>query len=79
MKIHWKKLKHILITVIARNPKSLSALSSGNASYGARSIVDQAQDYMECAKLYPCMYQPPKASRSVQCLRLICYNKGVIN
>ncbi|XP_068631201.1 UPF0415 protein C7orf25 homolog isoform X2 [Battus philenor] len=46
--------------VIARNPKSLSALSSGNASYGARSIVDQAKDYMECAKLYPCMYQPPK-------------------
>ncbi|XP_014370923.2 UPF0415 protein C7orf25 homolog [Papilio machaon] len=46
--------------VIARNPKSLSALSSGNASYGARSIVDQAQDYVECAKLYPCMYQPPK-------------------
>ncbi|XP_063619191.1 UPF0415 protein C7orf25 homolog [Cydia splendana] len=46
--------------VIARNPKSLSALSSGNASYGARSILDQAEDYLECAKLYPCMYQPPK-------------------
>ncbi|CAG4991648.1 unnamed protein product [Parnassius apollo] len=46
--------------VIARNPKSLSALSSGNSSYGARSIIDQAQDYLECAKLYPCMYRPPK-------------------
>lgn len=46
--------------VIARNPKSLSALSSGKASYGARSILDQAEDYMRCAKLYPCMYQPPK-------------------
>ncbi|XP_049869768.1 UPF0415 protein C7orf25 homolog [Pectinophora gossypiella] len=46
--------------VIARNPKSLSALSSGNASYGARSILDQAEDYIECAKLYPCMYQLPK-------------------
>lgn len=46
--------------VIARNPKSLSALSAGNASYGARSILDQAEDYLECAKLYPCMYQPPK-------------------
>ncbi|XP_026737447.1 UPF0415 protein C7orf25 homolog [Trichoplusia ni] len=46
--------------VIARNPKSLSALSAGNASYGARSILDQAEDYMECAKLYPCLYQPPK-------------------
>ncbi|KAJ0178945.1 hypothetical protein K1T71_005720 [Dendrolimus kikuchii] len=46
--------------VIARNPKSLSALSAGKASYGARSILDQAEDYLECAKLYPCMYQPPK-------------------
>ncbi|KOB76904.1 Uncharacterized protein OBRU01_04710 [Operophtera brumata] len=33
--------------VIARNPKSLSALSSGNASYGARSILDQAVDYVD--------------------------------
>ncbi|XP_045766089.1 UPF0415 protein C7orf25 homolog isoform X1 [Maniola jurtina] len=48
------------IKVIARNPKSLSALSSGKASYGARSILDQADDYLECAKLYPCMYQSPK-------------------
>ncbi|KAJ8727412.1 hypothetical protein PYW07_001531 [Mythimna separata] len=46
--------------VIARNPKSLSALSAGKASYGARSILDQAEDYLLCAKLYPCMYQPPK-------------------
>ncbi|CAG4918496.1 unnamed protein product [Colias eurytheme] len=46
--------------VIARNPKSLSALSMGNASYGARSILDQAEDYIECAQLYPCMYKPPK-------------------
>ncbi|XP_059056722.1 UPF0415 protein C7orf25 homolog, partial [Achroia grisella] len=46
--------------VIARNPKSLTALSTGNASYGARSILDQADDYLECAKLYPCMYQSPK-------------------
>lgn len=46
--------------VIARNPKSLTALSTGKASYGARSILDQAEDYLECAKLYPCMYKPPK-------------------
>ncbi|CAH4035686.1 unnamed protein product [Pieris brassicae] len=46
--------------VIARNPKSLSALSEGNASYGARSILDQAGDYVECAQLYPCMFKPPK-------------------
>ncbi|XP_045446776.1 UPF0415 protein C7orf25 homolog [Melitaea cinxia] len=46
--------------VIARNPKSLSALSTGKSSYGARSILDQALDYLICAKLYPCMYLPPK-------------------
>ncbi|CAK1545915.1 unnamed protein product [Leptosia nina] len=46
--------------VIARNPKSLSALSEGNSSYGARSILDQAKDYIECAQLYPCMYKSPK-------------------
>ncbi|CAH2105431.1 unnamed protein product [Euphydryas editha] len=46
--------------VIARNPKSLSALSSGKSSYGARSILDQAVDYLKCSKLYPCMYLSPK-------------------
>ncbi|XP_028028910.1 UPF0415 protein C7orf25 homolog [Bombyx mandarina] len=46
--------------VIARNPKSLSALSAGKSSYGARSILDQADDYLKCSRLYPCMYQPPK-------------------
>ncbi|XP_028156789.1 UPF0415 protein C7orf25 homolog [Ostrinia nubilalis] len=46
--------------VIARNPKSLTALSTGKASYGARSILDQAEDYLLCASLYPCMYKPPK-------------------
>lgn len=51
-----------MITVIARNPRSLSALSEGNASYGARSILDQAEDYIECAQLYPCMYKPPKVT-----------------
>lgn len=46
--------------VIARNPKSLSALSRGKASYRARSTLDQARDYLHCAKLYPYMYKPPK-------------------
>lgn len=59
-------LKHdLFVSVIARNPKSLSALSSGKASYGARSILDQAIDYVECAKLYPCMYQTPKVTTKI--------------
>lgn len=48
--------------VIARNPKSVSQICMGNASYGVRSIIDQAQDYVECAKLHPCLFQSPKVS-----------------
>nr|CAH7736832.1 unnamed protein product [Callosobruchus chinensis] len=46
--------------VIARNPKSVSQICMGNASYGVRSIIDQAEEYVECAKLYPCLFQIPK-------------------
>nr|CAI5819280.1 unnamed protein product [Callosobruchus analis] len=46
--------------VIARNPKSVSQICMGNASYGVRSIIDQAEEYIECAKLYPCLFQLPK-------------------
>lgn len=48
------------IKVVARNPKSLSQVYMGNASYGVRSIVDQADEYLECAKLHPCLFQTPK-------------------
>lgn len=48
------------IKVVARNPKSLSQIYMGNASYGVRSIVDQADEYLECAKLHPCLFQTPK-------------------
>ncbi|KAJ8984902.1 hypothetical protein NQ317_002742 [Molorchus minor] len=46
--------------VIARNPISLSQICLGNASYGVRSIIDQAEEFMQCAKLYPCLFQTPK-------------------
>jgi hypothetical protein len=46
--------------VIARNPKSLSQICMGDASYGVRSVVDHAEDYVECAKLNPCLFQIPK-------------------
>ncbi|XP_066150715.1 UPF0415 protein C7orf25 homolog [Euwallacea fornicatus] len=48
------------IKVIARNPKSLSQIYMGNASYGVRSIVDQADEYIECTKTHPCLFQTPK-------------------
>ncbi|KAI4458996.1 hypothetical protein MML48_6g00012850 [Holotrichia oblita] len=46
--------------VIARNPKSLSQICMGDSSYGVRSIFDQASEYIECAPLYPCLFQTPK-------------------
>ncbi|XP_023021806.2 UPF0415 protein C7orf25 homolog [Leptinotarsa decemlineata] len=48
------------IKVIARNPKSLSQICLGNGSYGVKSIIDQAEEYVKCAKLYPCLFQTPK-------------------
>lgn len=47
------------IKVIARNPKSISQICMGDASYGVRSILDQAEEYLECAQLYPCLFQTP--------------------
>ncbi|XP_063909790.1 UPF0415 protein C7orf25 homolog [Zophobas morio] len=46
--------------VIARNPKSLSQICMGDASYGVRSVIDHAEDYLECAKLNPHLFQIPK-------------------
>lgn len=46
--------------VIARNPKSVSQICMGNASYGVRSIIDQADEYIKCAKMHPCLFQSPK-------------------
>lgn len=58
--------------VIARNPKSVSQICMGNASYGVRSIIDQAEEFSECAKLHPCLFQTPKVfSQSVACFT--CY------
>lgn len=48
--------------VIARNPKSLSQICMGDSSYGVRSIFDQAKEYIECAPLYPCLFQTPKVT-----------------
>ncbi|KAJ8913864.1 hypothetical protein NQ315_003773 [Exocentrus adspersus] len=48
------------IKVIARNPKALSQICMGNTNYGVRSVIDQAQEFAECAKLYPCLFQIPK-------------------
>lgn len=48
------------IKVIARNPKSINQICLGDTNYGVRSIIDQAEEFLECAQLYPCLFQTPK-------------------
>ncbi|KAF2896208.1 hypothetical protein ILUMI_09967 [Ignelater luminosus] len=48
------------VKVVARNPKSLAQISMGDTNYGVRSILDQAEEYICCAQLYPCLFQTPK-------------------
>ena len=47
------------VKVIARNAKALTLISQGNAEYGQKSVFDQADSYLKCAKNHPHMYKPP--------------------
>lgn len=68
------------IKAIARNPKSINQICMGNSNYGVRSILDQADDFLECAKLYPCLFQTPTVNRSfnVYYLDKMCVLSGKI-
>ncbi|XP_017842618.1 UPF0415 protein C7orf25 homolog [Drosophila busckii] len=48
------------IKVIARNSKSIEDAAKGCVSFGARSVLDQANDYLEASELHYCMFQRPK-------------------
>ncbi|XP_058456440.1 UPF0415 protein C7orf25 homolog [Malaya genurostris] len=48
------------IKVIARNPKSLSDAVHGRTSYGSKSILEQAEEYVEAAESNPHMFKPPR-------------------
>ncbi|XP_030378689.1 UPF0415 protein C7orf25 homolog [Scaptodrosophila lebanonensis] len=48
------------VKVIARNCKSIEDAAKGCASFGARSVLDQAGDYLEASELHLCMFQRPK-------------------
>ncbi|XP_033336541.2 UPF0415 protein C7orf25 homolog isoform X4 [Megalopta genalis] len=47
------------VKVIARNAKALTLISMGNGEYGQKSVLDQANCYLQCAKCYPHLYRPP--------------------
>lgn len=50
------------IKVIARNPKALDDVVSGQASYGTKSILDHAESYIQAAEDNPCNFQSPNVS-----------------
>lgn len=48
------------VKVIARNSKSVEDAARGCVSIGARSVIDQGEDYLEASELSFCMFQRPK-------------------
>ncbi|XP_037937033.1 UPF0415 protein C7orf25 [Teleopsis dalmanni] len=48
------------IKAIALNPKSLLNAANGEASYGARSILDQAEEFVAATEHHMCLFQRPK-------------------
>ncbi|XP_016989212.1 UPF0415 protein C7orf25 homolog [Drosophila rhopaloa] len=48
------------VKVIARNSKSVEDAARGCVSIGARSVLDQAEDYLEASELSFCMFQRPR-------------------
>ncbi|XP_059489612.1 UPF0415 protein C7orf25 [Neocloeon triangulifer] len=52
--------RQIWVKVIARNPRALTQLSAGAGKYGQKSILDQADLFVSCAKKNPVLYCPPK-------------------
>ncbi|XP_023708856.1 UPF0415 protein C7orf25 homolog isoform X3 [Cryptotermes secundus] len=55
------------VKVIARNPKALSQLSTGEGEFGQRSIVDHAVEYLECAHQHPHLFKTPKVVFAFAC------------
>lgn len=48
------------IKVIARNPKALKDIALGCSNYGAKSVIDQAIDYVQCAEMNQCLFRAPQ-------------------
>ncbi|XP_046387786.1 UPF0415 protein C7orf25 homolog [Ischnura elegans] len=46
--------------VVARNPRALSQLCSGAGEYGQRNVIDQAKEFLACAKQHLYMFRPPE-------------------
>lgn len=51
-----------ILTVIARNPKSLSDTAHGRSGFGTKTILDQAAEFVRAAEDNQCFFRPPKVS-----------------
>ena len=47
------------IKVVARNSKALELCSDGSQQFGQKSVVDQAEQFVECAKQNPYLFRTP--------------------
>ena len=52
---------------MARNSKSLTDAAKGAASYGAKSIIDQAEEFVRAAEQHLCMFKQPKVGNIILC------------
>lgn len=48
------------IKVIARNSKTINDVVQGRAEYGAKSILDQAEEFVNAADENHCFFKPPR-------------------
>ncbi|KAJ9598471.1 hypothetical protein L9F63_010867 [Diploptera punctata] len=60
------------VKVIARNPKALSQLSTGEGEFGQRSILDHAREYLECACQHPHHFRKPKVGDTSVVFEFAC-------
>lgn len=53
------------IKVIARNSKALKDIALGCSNYGAKSIIDHAIDYVQCAEMNQCLFRTPQVRTGI--------------
>lgn len=55
------------IKVIARNSKTINDVVEGRAEYGAKSILDQAEEYIDAAEENHCFFKRPRVVFKFAC------------
>lgn len=60
---HYSFIVNVVLTVIARNPKSLSDTAQGRSGrFGTKTILDQAAEFVQAAEENQCFFRTPNVS-----------------